>query len=79
MYGRESTVRSILISLMAFLLSNYWKTPGLFIIPKLIVISLGIILAFVLLQEFTKNELLDLYNRISKQFVNRAGAETDPN
>ena len=49
--------RSILVCGLAYVLANLWSTPGFWVFLKLSVIGLAIILAFLLLREFSASEI----------------------
>lgn len=49
--------RSVLLCTLTYLVTTLWPTPGLWVIPKLLVIMLMIPIGFSLLGEFTPTEL----------------------
>jgi hypothetical protein len=50
-------LRSIIISALAYALAVLWQSPGVFLLLKLPVIALIILLAFLLLGEFSAKEI----------------------
>jgi len=49
--------RSTLVCGLAYVLANFWSTPGFWVFLKLPVIGLAIVLAFLLLREFSSGEI----------------------
>ena len=64
--------RSVVVSVLAYLLAVMWPTTGLLLLIKLAVIGVGIILAYLVLREFSADEITQ-----ARSFVSRSTAPVE--
>lgn len=67
----STLLRSILICALAYILAALWPTPGFWILLKLFVVTFAILVAFVLLGEFSSNEIVLARSMLRWQAVRR--------
>jgi O-antigen/teichoic acid export membrane protein len=67
----RTLLRSILICALAYILAALWPMPGFWILLKLLAVTFAILVAFVLLGEFSSNEIVLARSMLPWQAVRR--------